>query len=80
MKFDWKNETLIALDACALIAYLNDEPGAELVDSILQHAPSVQLSAINLLEIAYDAVRTTGDDGTAQEIVNTISRLPIVIR
>jgi PIN domain nuclease of toxin-antitoxin system len=59
MKSDWKNEPLVVLDACALIAYFNDEPGADLVEAILQEAPSVQISAINLLEIAYDAIRAT---------------------
>jgi len=80
MKSDWKNEPLISLDACALIAYLNDEPGAELVESILQIAPSVQITATNLLGIAYDAVRTTGNSESANDIIHAISQLPIEIR
>ncbi len=77
MKSDWKNEPLIVLDACALIAFLNDEPGADHVDQILQHTPAVYISAINLLEIAYDAIRTTGDDNAANEIIDAVSQLPI---
>lgn len=80
MKSDWKNEPLIILDACALIAYLNDEPGADVVESILQDAPSVQMTATNLLEVAYDAVRTTGKPEAAREIIDAISQLPIHIR
>ena len=31
MKSDWKNEPLVVLDACALIAFFNDESGADVV-------------------------------------------------
>ena len=79
MNSDWKNEALIVLDACALIAFLNDEPGADLVDEIFKHAPAVHISAINLLEIAYDAIRTTGEDNAANEIIDAVSKLPIDI-
>lgn len=80
MKSDWKNEPLITLDACALIAYLNDEPGADIVELILRDAPAVQIAATNLLEVAYDAVRTTGNPDAAHEIINAICQLPIDIR
>jgi len=36
MKSDWKNESHVVLDACALIAFLNDEPGANVVATILK--------------------------------------------
>jgi uncharacterized protein with PIN domain len=61
MKSTWKNEDHLVLDACALTAFLNDEPGAEVVAAILEEAPSVEMSAVNLIEIAYDAIRTSGD-------------------
>ena len=80
MKFDWKNEPLITLDACALIAYLNDEPGADIVESILKDAPSVQVAATNLLEVAYDSVRTTGKPAAAREIIDAVFQMPIDIR
>ena len=35
MKSNWKDETTIVLDACALIAFLNDEPGADMVAAML---------------------------------------------
>jgi PIN domain nuclease of toxin-antitoxin system len=46
------------LDACALIALLNDEDGAEHVEALLDRG-GVEMAAINLLEVAYDAVRRT---------------------
>ena len=49
MKSTWKDETQIVLDACALIAFLNDEPGAEIVTAMLDDGPSVEMCAINLL-------------------------------
>lgn len=39
MKSDWKNERHVVLDACALIAFLNDEPGAEMVGHYTLGAP-----------------------------------------
>jgi len=79
MKSAWKNETHVVLDACALIAFLNDEPGAEIVAALLEDVPSVAMSAINLLEIAYDSIRRSGEPQAAQELLNTIYQLPIKI-
>lgn len=79
MRSNWKTETHIVLDACALIAFLNDEPGSEVVAAVLQEAPSVEISVVNLLEIAYDAVRRSGDPQSAREILDTVQQLPINI-
>jgi PIN domain nuclease of toxin-antitoxin system len=80
MSAPWKSEPVVVLDACALIAFLNDESGADLVASILQEVPVVEMAAINVLEVAYDAVRTTGKVSAAAEILNSIRELPIDIR
>jgi PIN domain nuclease of toxin-antitoxin system len=48
MTSDWKSESHVVLDACALIAFFNDELGAEIVDLLLQGPPSVEMSAVNL--------------------------------
>ena len=77
MKSDWKNESSVVLDACALITFFNDEPGAEVVAAILNEVPSVEMSAINLLEIAYDAIRRSGDSQAAHEILEAVGQLPI---
>jgi uncharacterized protein len=79
MKSDWKNEGHVVLDACALIAFLNDEPGADLVAAILKEVPSVEMSAVNLLEIAYDAIRTSGDANAGRTILELVRQLPIKI-
>ena len=46
------------LDACAMIAFLRGEPGADVVRAIL-HNPSdaCYAHAINLCEVYYDFVR-----------------------
>lgn len=75
----WKNETHVVLDACALIAFLNDEPGAEIVTAVLEDAASVEMSVINLLEIAYDSIRRSGEPQAAQELLNVVYQLPIKI-
>jgi PIN domain nuclease of toxin-antitoxin system len=79
MKSDWKNETHLVLDACALIAFLNDEPGAEVVAAIFEHLPSVEMSAVNLLEIAYDAIRRSGNPQAGRELMDVVRQLPIKI-
>jgi PIN domain nuclease of toxin-antitoxin system len=61
------------LDACALIALLNDESGAEYVDALLAGDAPVFMSAINVLEVAYDAVRRSGRSETSQQIVHLVS-------
>ena len=79
MKSNWKDETTIVLDACALIAFLNDEPGADMVAAMLEDNLSVEMSAINVLEIPYDAIRSTGSTESATDILNAINQLPIII-
>lgn len=79
MKSTWKDETQIVLDACALIAFLNDEPGAEMMAAMLENSISVEMSAINLLEIAYDAARSSGSSAAITEILDAVNQLPIKI-
>jgi uncharacterized protein len=80
MKSDWMNEPSVVLDACALIAFFNDEPGAEVVAAILDEVPLVAISAVNLLEIAYDAIRQSGNPYAAYESLQAVGQLPIHIR
>jgi predicted nucleic acid-binding protein len=76
----WNDVPVVVLDACSLIAYFNDEPGAEIVASILQDVPFVEIPAINVLEIAYDSVRRTGENSAARAILEAVRQLPISIR
>ena len=61
------------LDACALIAYLNDEEGAALVEERLTEAArgevSVLLAAVSLCEVYYDCLRTKGGVELLQRIL-----------
>jgi uncharacterized protein len=79
MRSNWKTEPHVVLDACALIAFFNDEPGSDVVAAVLQEAPSVEISVVDLLEIAYDAVRRSGDPGSAGELLEAVQQLPINI-
>jgi uncharacterized protein with PIN domain len=54
------------LDACALMALLQNEPGADKVAAVINAAHSgkatVTINTINLLEVYYDAYRTHGKE------------------
>lgn len=80
MKSDWKTEPVVVLDACALIAFFNDEPGADVVAAVLETVPLVEIAVVNVLEIAYDAVRRSGQSSSALDVIESIQRLPIDIR
>lgn len=52
------------LDACALIALLNKEPGYEEINNLLLQAEhgelSVCINIVNLLEVYYDRIKISG--------------------
>lgn len=52
------------LDACALIAFLNDEAGADVVEELLRKSnrqePNLFLHRLNLLEVYYGIYREVG--------------------
>jgi PIN domain nuclease of toxin-antitoxin system len=52
--------SVYVLDACAVLAALRDEPGADRVREVLASGATVLLGAINVLEIVYDEWRTHG--------------------
>jgi len=72
--------TNYVLDACALITYFRDEPGAELLENLFAQVPEAKfwLHAINLGEIYYDTLRTSGRE-IADQIFVDIGALPISI-
>jgi len=76
------NEVFV-LDACALIALINKEVGAEIVKDVLKRAQTgkatVIMNKLNLLEVYYDAYRSYGEE-VAEKLIMNINRPPIVIQ
>jgi len=70
------------LDACALLAFLRNEPGADIVATVINSANNDEAGIImhkmNLLEVFYDLYRTIGKE-KAVEIVTKIKKHPITI-
>ena len=66
------------LDACALLAYLDDEKGADIVTELLNRAKSreitLSINVVNLIEVYYNRIRTVGSeeaDTTIRDIYDT---------
>ena len=70
------------IDACALIAFLADEEGADEVEGILKKARNgkcrLYINKVNLLEIYYGIYREDGKE-KAEEVLKRISSLPVKI-
>ena len=68
------------LDACAILAFLRQEAGAEAVEDLLTD-PNVQciVHVINLCEVYYDFIRSHGI-ADARRIVDYIASLGIMVR
>lgn len=68
------------LDACALIAFLNEEPGKDVVKEVLMKAytgeTTVIMNKLNLLEVYYDIYRRCGK-AAAAEMHEVIADTPI---
>jgi PIN domain nuclease of toxin-antitoxin system len=70
------------LDACALIAFLTNEVGAEVVESILHDAATgdtnICMHKVNLLEVYYGDYRAHGKEA-ADNMLKIVKSLPITI-
>jgi PIN domain nuclease of toxin-antitoxin system len=64
------------LDACAVLALLHDEPGADvvadLIDSAELETARVSMHKANLLEVYYDIYRSRGKDRADKNIIEFI--------
>ncbi len=70
----------LVMDACALIAYLHAEPGAEIVKESLSGSFDVCLAhAINLCEVYYGIRREFGEQA-AQQAVAKLRKAGLSIR
>ena len=70
------------LDACALIALLQDELGADIVAAAINTANNgeseITMHKVNLLEVYYDAYRSRSKE-QAKLMLTEVKRLPIRI-
>lgn len=70
------------LDACAIIAYLSDEDGADKVEELLwqsnQETGKLFMHELNLLEVYYGVYRDEGKE-LAEETFEKVTNLPIKI-
>ena len=60
------------IDACALIAYLRDEPGAEEVQNVLASPHTCYVHALNLCEVYYDFWRASSRDAAELAIADLL--------
>jgi predicted nucleic acid-binding protein len=69
------------LDACAVIAFLDGEKGAETVNGLFEEAETgtitVYIHAVNLLEVYYDRLYVS--PGLADEILEKLYAAPLSI-
>jgi len=74
--------TSYVLDACALVALLKGETGAEKVDRFFQQAvlgeATLYISIVNLLEVYYGFARDIGIAETV-DMLNNIENTPLVV-
>ena len=63
------------LDACAILAFLDDEEGADVIINLIERAKReeviLSMNAANLIEVYYDRIRRTGSED-ADNIIRTI--------
>jgi PIN domain nuclease of toxin-antitoxin system len=68
------------LDACAMIAYLRGEPGAEIVEALLLDKSNQCLAhAVNLCEVYYDFLRAK-DEASALGAIADLNSAGVIAR
>lgn len=68
----------LAMDSSALIAFLKDEPGAEIVERLLLDSTNTcYVHAVNLCEVYYDFLRRGGEE-MAQGVLSTIAGFGLI--
>jgi len=70
---DWNTMNTV-IDACAPIAFLRDEPGAETVQNVLSLPQTCFVHALNLCEVYYDFWRASTQKAVESAITDLISR------
>ncbi|MCL2879724.1 MAG: type II toxin-antitoxin system VapC family toxin [Treponema sp.] len=71
------------LDACVVLAYLDDEIGAEIVSDLFEQASmnkvSLYMNAVNLIEVYYDRIRAVGAEEADATIQNIYNDFPVTV-
>jgi len=68
------------IDSCALIAFIRDEEGADIIEQILlDGASTVVMHAINVCEVYYDCIRAVGEEH-ADRVVDSLNSGNVIIR
>ena len=71
------------LDACALLAFFNNEEGADVVSGLLDSAKrgkiTLSMNIANLIEVYYDRIRAVGSEEADTTIRNIYEDSPISI-
>jgi PIN domain nuclease of toxin-antitoxin system len=71
---------IYVLDASAIIAWLRNEPGADVVDNAIKDLNSQCIAhAINLCEVYYDAHRKTGEEH-AESVISDLVAVGVIER
>ncbi len=71
---------IYVLDACAMIAYLNGEPGDTIVESLLRDPLHTCIAhAVNICEVYYGTIRQSGEP-TANKAIRDLMADGVVIR
>ena len=69
----------LALDASAIIAFLSDERGADVVEHLIVDPANVcYVHAVNLCEVYYDSLRVGGEEA-AQAMLSDVDALGVVV-
>jgi PIN domain nuclease of toxin-antitoxin system len=70
---------LFVLDACAVIAFFNDEKGSDKVEKLFRQGDrppsSLFMHEINLLEIFYGVYRDEGEDLAEQAYLKVLKKI-----
>lgn len=62
---------ILVLDACAMIAFLREEPGADIVSQYVEDVNNLCMAhAINLCEVYYDFIRAVGERQSVQALAD----------
>jgi PIN domain nuclease of toxin-antitoxin system len=73
-------KSIEVLDASALVAYVTREPGAVVVEALLDDPDTVcYVHAINLCEVYYQSIRTS-DEPPAWVVVESILAAGVIVR